>query len=260
VEGAPPAGRVQLDIVDASIAVVTIDNERKANALSPQMSTELAAIFTDVEERSAVRAVVITGTGQKMFCAGNDITGTPPDDPAWNFAGLDELNRGTKPVLAALNGSALGGGLEIALACDIRFAVDTASFGSPETKLGLMAGIGGTVRLPHLVGLGRAMHLLLSAAPIDAATALDWGLVTKLTPPGAVLDAALEMASTITDLGPLAVRATKRSASTALGLPLADALAQEHEIAYSLRFTDESAEGRAAFREKRRPNFPDVTP
>ncbi len=253
---------VTIETSRLGIAVVTISNERHGNALLPEMTSALMAAWRDLDANENVRVIVVTATGERAFSAGNDLTGTPPEpeeDPDWNFAGLNELAAARTPVIAAINGYAVGGGLEIALACDIRIASRTATFSLPEPKLGLIAGIGGTQRLPRVIGLGRAMHMLLTAEAIDAPTALAWGLVTTLTEPTDVLQTALKLAEQISAMGPRALRATKRCTNAAHDLPLAEGRTLERHIAHILRYADESAEGRAAFKEKRAPSFPLAT-
>lgn len=252
------AAAVRFEPVAPYVAQVTIANERRANALTPQMSTDLARIWAAIDTDTSIRVAIVTATGSKMFSAGNDITGTPPaNDPTWSFGGLAAITGVGKPLVAAINGAAVGGGLEIALACDIRIASETAWFSLPEPKLGLMAGVGGTQRLPRLIGHARAMDMLLSGRRIVAATALDWGLVTRLSPPDRLLDDALELATEITRLGPMALRATKRSVNEGIGVSVEAGLRNEREITSTLRYSAESAEGRLAFREKRDPTFPD---
>lgn len=260
----PPAPAIQPGIAIATprpgIALVTISNEPHGNALNPQMSADLITAWKRLDLDESVRAIVVTATGERAFCAGNDLTGVPPDDdPEWNFGGLNQLAQVRKPVIAAVNGYAVGGGLEVALTCDIRIAAGTASFSLPEPKLGLIASVGGTQRLPRIIGLGRAMHMLLTADTVDAVTALAWGLVTQLTEPDGLLTAAFDIAERINALGPRAIRATKRCASASFDLPFADGRALEVSIAQVLRYAAESVEGRAAFREKRSPVFPPPT-
>jgi enoyl-CoA hydratase/carnithine racemase len=257
-EESPDQASVRFERVAPYVARVTIHNERRANALTPEMSTDLARIWADIDTDSSVRVAIVTAAGSKMFSAGNDVTRTPPaNDPTWSFAGLGAITRVGKPLIAAINGAAVGGGLEIALGCDIRIASDQAWFSLPEPKLGLMAGVGGTQRLPRLIGHARAMDMLLSGRRIDAATALDWGLVTRLSSPDALGADALELALEISRLGPMALRTTKRSVMEGIGLTLEAGLDNERTLTYSLRYSAESAEGRLAFREKREPNFPD---
>lgn len=240
------------------VAVVTMSNERRANALTPDMSSDLARRWIEIERDTSIRVAIVTAVGSKMFCAGNDITGSPPAyDPAWSFAGLMDIDKVGKPLIAAINGAAVGGGLEVALGCDIRVASGDAWFSLPEPKLGLMAGVGGTQRLPRIIGHGRALDMLLSGRRVDAETALDWGLVTRLCPPSEVMGQALALAAEIAALGPMALRATKRSVNEGIGMSLNDGLRNERSITETLRYSAESAEGRLAFREKRSPTFPD---
>jgi E-phenylitaconyl-CoA hydratase len=239
------------------VLLITLANERHLNALTPPMSGELSRIWERFEAEANLRVAILTGAGTRAFSAGNDLTGTPPDEPGWNFGGLSELGGVTKPVIAAVNGLAVGGGLELALACDIRIAAQSATFAAPEPKIGMVATVGGTQRLPRIIGLGRALRMLLSAETIDARTALSWGLVTDLAEPSDLRPRAIEFAAQIAALGPQAIRLTKFCASQALDLGLAAGLALEREVSALVRSSPESAEGRAAFREKRRPAFPE---
>jgi E-phenylitaconyl-CoA hydratase len=240
------------------VLLVTLANERHLNALTPPMSGELSRIWERFESQAGLRVAVLTGAGGRAFSAGNDLTAAPPpDEPGWNFGGLSELGAVTKPVIAAVNGLAVGGGLELALACDIRIAAQPATFAAPEPKIGMVATVGGTQRLPRIIGLGRALRMLLSAETIDAPTALSWGLVTDLAEPSDLLPRAFGLAAQIAALGPQAIRLTKFCASQALDLRLADGLALERQVSALVRSSPESAEGRAAFREKRRPAFPE---
>jgi enoyl-CoA hydratase/carnithine racemase len=242
------------------VTLITLANERHLNALTPEMSADLRRVWEGFEAEPGERVAILTGAGSRAFSSGNDLTGTPPtDDPGWNFGGLRELGEVTKPVIAAVNGLAVGGGLELALACDIRIASRTATFAAPEPKIGMVATVGGTQRLPRIIGLGRAQRMLLSADSIDADTAAAWGLVTDLAEPGDLLGRALELAARIAVLGPQAVRLTKYCASRAFDLDLQAGLALEREVSVLVRASAESAEGRAAFREKRAPGFPDPT-
>jgi enoyl-CoA hydratase len=252
----PAVPVVSVDVPGPGIVLFTLANERRRNALTPQMSSDLGGLWQMFEDSPEHRVAILTGSGGRAFSAGNDLTGTPPDDdPEWNFGGLRQLGAVTKPVIAAVNGLAIGGGLELALGADIRIASATATFASPEPRLGLVAALGGTQRLPRIIGLGRALHLLLSAETIDAPTALAWGLVTSVTAPADLLAGAVAVAERIAALGPQALRLTKHLACRALDHDLTAGLALERTASALVRYSPEAAEGKAAFREKRTPQF-----
>jgi enoyl-CoA hydratase len=206
--------------------------------------------------------VILTGAGSKAFVAGADIaeltTQGPMDGKARAQAGqaifraFEHLN---KPVIAAVNGFALGGGCELAMACHLRVASDTARFGQPEVKLGLLPGYGGTVRLPRIVGKGRALELLLTGAIIDAAEALRIGLVNRVVPAERLMDEAEALARSIMDQGPLAVRSVLEAVDAGYEMSQADALLLESTLFGLLSSTDDMREGTRAFLEKRKPAF-----
>ena len=206
--------------------------------------------------------MILTGAGSKAFVAGADIaeltTQGPMDGKARAQAGqaifraFEHLN---KPVIAAVNGFALGGGCELAMACHLRVASDTAKFGQPEVKLGLLPGYGGTVRLPRLVGKGRALELLLTGAIIDAAEALRIGLVNRVVPAERLMDEAEALARSIMDQGPLAVRSVLEAVDAGYEMSQADALLLESTLFGLLSSTDDMREGTRAFLEKRKPAF-----
>jgi enoyl-CoA hydratase/carnithine racemase len=243
------------------VLLITLVNERHRNALTPSMSSELGRVWERFEAEASQRVAILTGAGDRAFSAGNDLTGVPPaDEPGWNFGGLRQLGAVTKPVIAAVNGLAVGGGLELALASDLRIAAPHATFAAPEPKIGMVATVGGTQRLPRIVGLGRALRMLLSAETINASTALSWGLVTDLAEPADLLPRAIGLAGQIAALGPQAVRLTKFCAARAFDLDLPAGLALEREVSAIVRASPEAAEGRAAFREKRPPAFREPPP
>jgi enoyl-CoA hydratase len=209
-----------------------------------------------------VRALILTGSGEKAFVAGADIAEIARTDASTGaqlaakghaaFRALEQLG---KPVIAAINGFALGGGCELAMACHLRFASPNAKFGQPEVKLGLIPGYGGTVRLPRLVGRGRALELLLSGAMIDAAEAHRIGLVNKVVALESLLEEAKAVARTILQMGPLAVSLVLETVDRALDLPLDAALAHEAAQFGVACGSDEKREGTTAFLEKRPAQF-----
>lgn len=244
------------------IARVTIDRPDKLNALNATVISELSDAVTRIETDAAVRGVILTGSGQKAFVAGADIgelTGQGPiDGKARSMAGqlvFRRLERCGKPVIAAINGFALGGGCELAMACHIRIAAEHARFGQPEVKLGIGPGYGGTARLPRLVGKGRALELLLTGGMIDAAEAYRIGLVNRVVPAESLLREAEGLLRTILENGPLAIRACLEAVDSGLETSLDQALLLEANHFGLLSGTDDMREGTSAFIEKRKAVF-----
>jgi enoyl-CoA hydratase len=245
-----------------AVALVTMNRPEKRNALDGQMRCAILGVMDTVNRDPDVRAVIITGAGDKAFVAGADIAefeGRSPVDQ-WRVMKaptvFDALERSPKPVIAAINGYCLGGGMELALACDIRVASSTARFGQPEVNLGIIPGGGGTQRLPRIVGLGAALRLVLTGELIGAEEALRLGLVEEVTEPAELLDRAVALAEVIASKSPVAVSAAKEATRAALSLPLADGLKLETAL-FELCFSSEDkAEGVRAFLEKRAANFP----
>jgi enoyl-CoA hydratase len=248
--------------VQDRIARITINRPDKLNALNATVIAELGDAVGHIEGDDAVGAVVLTGAGPKAFVAGADITEIagqgPMDGKARALAGqrvMRRLERCGKPVIAAVNGFALGGGCELAMACHLRVASDTAKFGQPEVKLGLGPGYGGTVRLPRLVGKGRALELLLTGAMIDAQEAWRIGLVNRVVPGDCLLAEAEELARTIIEQGPLAIRLILEAVETGFDLSVDEALLLEANHFGLLSSTADMREGTAAFLAKRKPRF-----
>jgi enoyl-CoA hydratase len=250
---------LRTEVADA-VAVVTVSRPQAMNALNTRFFQEMDALVGEIAGRADVKAVVITGDG-KAFVAGADIAemaGKTPDEARAfsrlgqrTFRGLELLE---KPVIAAVNGFALGGGCELALACDFRIASTRAKFGQPEVNLGLIPGYAATQRLPRLIGLGHALYMLLTAEMVGAEDALRIGLVEKVVEPEALLPTALEAAKTIAAKGPLAVRLVKRVVREGLLKDFESGCALESE-AFGLPFGNEGAEGMKAFLEKRKPDW-----
>ena len=244
------------------IARITINRPDKLNALNATVISELGDAVTRVETDAAVRGVILTGSGQKAFVAGADIAEltaqTPMDGKARAILGQQvfrRLERCGKPVIAAVNGFALGGGCELAMACHIRIAAEHARFGQPEVKLGIGPGYGGTARLPRLVGKGRALELLLTGGMIDAAEAYRIGLVNRVVPTDKLLPEAEALLRTIIDNGPLAIRACLEAVDAGLETDLDQALLLEANYFGLLSATEDMREGTKAFLEKRKPLF-----
>lgn len=244
------------------LAVVTLDRPEALNALSRSLLEELREALREVAARQDVRVVILTGAGDRAFAAGADIKEMQQFSPleTRGYAALGHevarlLERMEKPVIAAVNGYALGGGCELALACDLRLAAEGAQIGQPEVTLGIPPGFGGSQRLPRLVGRGRASELLFTGSPIDAREAERIGLVNRVVPADQLLPAAKALARTMMERGPLALALTKAALQQAQESPLSSGLAYELE-AFSLAFsTADKEEGMAAFSEKRKPAF-----
>ena len=244
------------------IAVVRVHRPEKLNALNAALIGEIERAFRGLADDSAVLAVVLTGSGEKAFVAGADIGELATMDPIGGVRtsrqGQDAfrfIERMRKPVIAAVNGFALGGGLELALACHLRIASDNAKFGLPEVKLGIIPGYGGTVRLPRLVGRGRALEMVLSGEMIDAQEAYRIGLVNRVHARAELLDAARALAATITANGPVALALALEAVDHGMNATMEDAQLFESNLFGLLASTSDMREGMTAFLEKRKARF-----
>ncbi len=250
--------RVKLEF-DGEMAIITLNRPEKLNALDTETRKELLKAFSEVEERATV--AIITGSG-KAFAAGADINELLQRDP---IAALEAAKLGTELFtrieesdvvsIAAVNGYALGGGCELAMACDIRIASRKAKFGQPEINIGIIPGAGGTQRLPRLVGLGMAKRLVLTGEMIDAEEALRIGLVEEVVDEDRLMDRAKEIARKILEKPPLAVKLAKRSLNASRSMSLPDGLRYELSLFSILFSTEDAKEGMRAFLEKRKPEF-----
>ena len=246
--------------VSESIATLTVDRPSVKNALDLQTVKEIHAALDELATRDDAGVVIITGAGETSFVSGadiNDIKARGRDDglAAINSSLFAKIDRFPKPVIAAINGFALGGGCELALACDVRVASDAAKFGQPELGLGIIPGAGATQRLPRIVGLGWAKHLVLTGDIIDARQALEIGLVTAVMPAAQLQVRARELARRILRQGPLAARLAKLALNASARVDLDSGLLIEtlaQAICYS---SDDKREGTSAFLEKRKPKF-----
>jgi len=246
---------------EGRIAIFTINRPEAMNAINMQTVRELREAMLDFRDDPELWVGIVTGSGARAFCAGADIKDTLPfmkehSQDQWTFPA--SIWRGLelwKPLIAAVNGIALGGGLEIVLACDIRIASETARFGVPEVTLGLMPGFGGTQRVPRMLPWCKAAELLLTGKPIDAQEAYRLGLVNKVVPPEQVLPEAKEWAKVICQAAPLAVRAAKEAMIRGSSLTLEDGLRLENALIAYLFTTEDFAEGTTAFVEKRKPVY-----
>jgi enoyl-CoA hydratase/carnithine racemase len=244
------------------IAYVTLNRPKVMNALNKATIKELRTAFEDARDDSAVRGVILTGAGEKAFAAGADIaeiannTAVEAEEATRRGQKLTDLieNLG-KPVIAAVKGFALGGGCELAMACTTRIAAESAKFGQPEVKLGVMPGFGGTQRLPRLVGKGRALKLILSGEIIDAAEAYRIGLVDELEPDAHVIERAEAVLKKIIANAPLSVKYALEAVNKGLETSVAEGLLIEASLFAVCASTDDKKEGTSAFLEKRAPKF-----
>jgi enoyl-CoA hydratase len=242
-----------------AVGVVTLDRPRVLNALSPALIAELSDALDRFDADPDVRAAVLTG-GPRVFAAGADIGDMSERSPVEQLQ-RDQTGRWarvaafSKPLIAAINGYALGGGCELALMCDLIVAGDSARFGQPEINLGIIAGAGGTQRWPRTVGKYVAMEVNLGGAPITAQRAYQLGLVNKVVPAEVTVDVAGELAARLAEKAPVALRLAKEAVNQALELPLAEGLAVERKNFYFLFATEDQKEGMRAFLEKRKAQF-----
>ncbi len=256
-----PFSTLLFDLSDG-IARVTVNRPDKLNALNATVIRELGEAAARVEREVDIRGVILTGAGTKAFVAGADIAELAEQGPVEGrsraLAGqtaFRRLERCGKPVIAAVNGFALGGGCELAMACHLRLASETARFGQPEVKLGIGPGYGGTVRLPRLIGRGRALELLLTGGMIDAAEAYRIGLVNRVVPTDRLLAESEQLLRTMLDNGPLALRACLEAVDAGLDMTVDGALQLEAGYFGLLSGTTDMREGTQAFLEKRKPQF-----
>lgn len=244
------------------IALITINRPDKLNALNAQCKTELKDVFTSMKTDHDVDVVILTGAGEKAFVAGTDIAEISSLDARsgkeFATAGqaiFDLIQHLGKPVIAAINGYALGGGCELALACHVRIASENAKFGQPEVSLGIIPGYGGTQRLARLVGAGKAMEMILTGNSIDAHEALRIGLVNVVVPGADLLATAEGMAKIIVSKGQLAIRMSLKAVNAAMELPLSEGLKVEAALFGEAFSTEDAREGIDAFLRKRKAGF-----
>jgi enoyl-CoA hydratase len=241
--------------VDGPVAVVTIDRPAARNAVNEAVASAMAAALDDLDSRTEIRVIVLTGAGG-TFCAGMDLkgflTGENPQAGGRGFGGIVERPP-AKPVIAAVEGYALAGGFEIALACDLIVASEEATFGLPEVTRGLVAAAGGLLRLPRRIPYHLAMEIALTGGRVSAARLQRAGLITRLVPAGQALDQARQLALLIAENAPLALEATKRVVVESADWPSADAFARQNEITAPVFSSADAMEGAAAFAEKRAP-------
>ena len=249
-----PTENVRLEVAEY-VATITIARPEKLNSVTQEMADALVLAAQWANSDDSVRSVVLTGEGERAFCAGSDIRGLDKYATPWDFRNradyCDAIRALRKPVIAAVNGYAFGGGLETALSCDIRLASSTATFAAPEIKLGWIGGGGMTTFLAQSIGASNAALMLMTGDPIDAAKALSWGLVSEVVEPTALLDRARELAAVIASRPPIAAETAKANLHAAFNLPQEQAIAYERDLQTICFATDDAREGRAAFAEKR---------
>ena len=247
---------------EAAVAVVTINRPQVLNALNVPALDDLRRAIADLTDDHSVRAVIVTGAGEKAFVAGADISelaGQRPSESRDHARRgqhvFDLIERMGKPVIAAINGFALGGGCELAMACTIRIAADTARLGQPEINLGIIPGYAGTQRLARLIGRGRALEMLLTGEHVNAAEAFRLGLVNRVVPAGQLMDDARKLAGSLAAKAPIAMRFIIDAVNKGLDMPLAEAQNYEATLFGLVASTDDMREGTKAFLEKRKAEF-----
>lgn len=245
--------------VDGHVAVITLNRPQKLNAVTPEMADAIVAAVKECNDSDTIRCVIVTGAGEKSFCAGSDIRELDRYDTPWQFRNrpdyCDAIRRLVKPSIAAVNGYAFGGGLETAMSCDIRIAAENAQFAAPEIKLGWIGGGGMTMFLAHSVGMSNAALMVMTGDPIAADKALAWGLVSDVVPREKLLARAREIAATIASRAPIAAETAKLNLRAAHSMPPEKAIEYERDLQTICFATEDAAEGRAAFKEKRAPVF-----
>src|SRR5277367_6385843 len=243
------------------LAYITFNRPEVMNAMHPPCHLEMDNIWDDFVADRNLWVAIVTGAGDKAFSAGNDLkytaahAGEPFARSKGGFAGITARYDINKPIIAAVNGFALGGGCEIALACDIIIAADHARFGLPEPRVGLMAGAGGVHRLPRHIPLKIAMGMMLTGKHITAADALRYGIANEVVPLKDLIPTAEKWAAEIIECSPLSIQASKEAAMNGLGLPIQDALAKHYDLQTKLFRSKDAIEGPLAFSEKRKPNW-----
>ncbi|KAA0971911.1 enoyl-CoA hydratase/isomerase family protein [Aureimonas fodinaquatilis] len=245
--------------VDGHIATITLNRPQKLNSVTPEMSDAIIAAVETVNDSDTIRCVIVTGAGERAFCAGSDIKELDTYETPWQFRNrpdyCDAMRKLLKPSIAAVNGYAFGGGLETAMSCDIRIASDNAQFAAPEIKLGWIGGGGMATFLGHSIGASNAALMLMTGDPIPADKALAWGLISDVVPQADLMTRAHSIAQTIASRAPIAAETAKLNLRAAFAMPQEKAIEYERDLQTICFATADALEGRAAFKEKRAPVF-----
>ncbi len=243
------------------VAKITLNRQEAMNALDPESMEQLTECWAEVRRNPEIRVAVLTGAGEKSFCTGTDLKKAKPPEECMIAHYLKEGQpilpemKMWKPIIAAINGYAVGGGLEIALACDLRIASSNAKFGLTEVKVASLAGLNGTQLLPRVIPQAVAMKMLLTGEMIDAEQACQYGLISDVVAPEALLETAMRYAQKIAQAAPLSVQATKQAVVMGKDMPLDHGINFAHMLWGLLRDTEDRKEGFAAFAEKRQPSY-----
>lgn len=243
-----------------AVALLTINREKQLNSINAQTSREMLSAWEDFRDDPALRVAILTGVGEKAFSTGMDLVATAQGENQFEgrpapFGGFTKRLPIYKPIIAAINGYCLAGGLELALACDIRICTPDARFGLPEVRWAIMPGAGGTQRLPRAIPRAWANYMVLTGEQVDADTAMSIGLVSHIVPREELLDRAFQIAAIICERGPLAVRTAKEAIVRGQDMPLDHGLAYEDVLLTRLMATEDAKEGPRAFAEKRKPEY-----
>lgn len=245
--------------VDGHVAIITLNRPQKLNAVTPEMADAIVAAVAECNESDTIRCVIVTGAGEKSFCAGSDIRELDTYETPWQFRNrpdyCDAIRALLKPTIAAVNGYCFGGGLETAMSCDIRIASANAQFAAPEIKLGWIGGGGMAMHLAHSVGMSNAALMIMTGDPIPAERALAWGLVSEVVEQDGLLNRATELARTIASRAPIAAETAKANLAASFAMPPEKAIVYERDLQTICFATEDAREGRAAFKEKRAPVF-----
>lgn len=241
------------------IGRITLNRPEKLNAMSQEMAQALEVIVAECNEDAEIRAVVLTGAGPKSFCVGTDVSQLVKFSGVWEFRNREDYCKSVrhivKPVVCAINGYALGGGLEMAMSCDIRIAAETAKLGAPEIKLGWIGGGGMATMLSRSAGTSNAALMLMTGDPVPAATAKDWNLISEVVSCDALIARAEEIATEIAKRAPIAAEHAKINLANAANMPAVQATQYELDLCAIAFATEDADEGRRAFTEKRNPIF-----
>jgi len=245
--------------VDGAVATITLNRPAKLNAVTPDRAVASVAAVKACNDSDTIRCVILTGAGERAFCAGSDIRELDSYDTPWQFRNrpdyCDAIHALLKPTIAAVNGYAFGGGLETAMACDIRIAAENAQFAAPEIKLGWIGGGGMAAGLAHSIGMSNAALMIMTGDPIPANRAREWGLVSEVVASGDLLPRARAIAETIAARAPIAAETAKLNLKAAVSMPHDKAVEYERDLQTICFATEDAKEGRQAFKEKRQPVF-----